>query len=116
MGSLVDAINDAITTAVGKGDWNSVSADDGRYEGSLTQIDIDSIEIENCDIDAEIITVVAKGLGTIFHKDSDGNEHEEERDVKVTAQVTIGVTGNVSDGLTVTLNVKIGDVSLDEAA
>jgi len=97
-----NAIKDAIERQVGNGDWNGITVDDGRYEGSVDtlDIDLDSIEVEDVDIEAGTIIVTASGTGTATHKDADGNEVSDEYDISVTSKIRIGVTGAQIVGVT----------------
>lgn len=88
-----NSIKDVIEQQIGNGDWNGIAVDDGRYEGNLDTLDVDSdtIEFEEIDLESGTITVIASGLGSVTHKDADGNEVSGEYDIKVTAKVNINI-------------------------
>ncbi len=102
MNDTRNAIKDAIERQVGKGDWTGITVDDGRYEGSVDTLDIDadSIEVEEVDLEAGTITVTASGTGSATHKDANGEDVSDEYDVSVTSKVSIGIAGAVIVGVT----------------
>lgn len=91
MSDIRDSIKDAIEKQVENGDWHGISADEGRYEGNVDALDIDpdSIEIGEVDMDAGTIAVSATGVGTATHTDADGVEVTGNYDVVITAEVNI---------------------------
>lgn len=99
MQSLQDVYKDAIEVDVRSGDWKGVEVN--GVEGSLINIDIDEDEIEAdySDIANGRILVTAKGVGTIYSKDADGEDQEQEEDVTVRANVEISVEGRGTDGV-----------------
>ncbi|MCS4230425.1 hypothetical protein EDF77_2689 [Stenotrophomonas maltophilia] len=99
MQSLQDVYKDAIEVDVRSGDWKGVGVSGG--EGSLINIDIDEDEIEAdySDIANGRVLVTAKGVGTIYSKDADGEDQEQEEDVIITAEVEISVEGRGNEGV-----------------
>jgi hypothetical protein len=97
-----NAIKDVIERQVGNGNWNGISVDDGRYEGSLDTLDIDpdSIEADDFDLETGTITVTASGTGSATHKDADGEDLTNQYDVSVNSRVSIDVVSAVILGVT----------------
>lgn len=95
MNDMRTVIKDAIEKQIGNGDWNGISVADGRYEGSMTTLDIDAetIEVEDNDLISGTISVFATGTGTATHKDADSKYVTDEYEVTVRAKVNIGITG-----------------------
>ncbi|HID8536269.1 MULTISPECIES: hypothetical protein [Stenotrophomonas] len=95
MNDTRNAIKDAIERQVRNGDWTGIAVDDGRYEGSMGTLDIDpdSIEVEEVDLEAGTITVTARGTGSATYKDADGEDVSGEYDVSVTSKVSIDISG-----------------------
>jgi hypothetical protein len=110
MSVLVQAIEEAIEAAVAKNPWTGIEVE-GGYEGTLTSIDIDSIEIETCELESGELTVIAKGEGEIFHKDADSEAHTEEHHVSVAARVSIDATRTSSGRLTVEVSATVRGAS-----
>ena len=99
MGSLLDAIKDAIEVEVRAGKWNGVAIEGG--EDTLINIDIieSEFDLEDSDPENDRYVVKAKGDGTVFSIDGNSGEEEEEiADVLVTATVHVSV-GPVKGGV-----------------
>lgn len=96
-----EAIKDAIERQVGGGLWLGIAADDGRYEGSVERLDVDldSIAVEEIDLDAGVLIVTALGGGIATHKDADGEEMSGSYEVIVTARIAIGVSSALIIGV-----------------
>ncbi|MHC1653278.1 hypothetical protein ACODUL_08310 [Stenotrophomonas maltophilia] len=90
MGTLLDAIKDAIEEEVRSGEWNGVKIDSG--EGALIDVQITESEFdrEDSDPDNDRYVVKAKGDGTIFSIEDD-EEQQESADVLITATVEVSV-------------------------
>lgn len=90
MGTLLDAIKDAIEEEVRSGEWNGVKIDSG--EGALIDVQITESEFDREDSDPENdrYVVKAKGDGTIFSIEDD-EEQQESADVLITATVEVSV-------------------------
>lgn len=93
MSDTLNAIKEAIEHKVGHGDWHGIKVEDGRYEGNLDTLDInlDSIEVKEVDLDQGVVTITAEGLASATHKDADSNEISREYDVRVTANISIRI-------------------------
>lgn len=95
MSDFREAIKDAIEKEVREsGNWNGISVEDGRYEGTVRSIDLDedSIEIEEIDLDDGTMTVTAIGNASVTYKNADGEELSAEiDDVKVSVTITIKI-------------------------
>ena len=89
------AIKDAVEQQIGHGDWNGISVEDGRYEANMDSLDIDldTIEVEDTDLDLGVCTIVAGGTGSATYKDANSKDVTAEYDVKVRAKVNIGIIG-----------------------
>ncbi|MBB5674717.1 MULTISPECIES: hypothetical protein [Xanthomonas] len=90
MGTLLDAIKEAIEEEVRSGEWNGVKIESG--EGALIDIDITESEFDLDDVDLgnDRYVVKAKGDGTIFSIE-DEEERKEVADVLVTATVEVSI-------------------------
>jgi len=115
MRTLQDAYKDAIEKEVRSGGWKGVSISSG--EGSLINIDIDESEIDAdySDIESGRVVVTAKGVGTIYSKDEDGEDQEQDEDVIITASVDISFEGSEKDGVyPIRITVEGVSVQLDD--
>ena len=90
MSSVRNSIKDAIERKVGNGDWNGVAVP-GGYEASLDSVDIDpdTIEVQDIDLDSGTLTVTASGDGITTHKDVNSLEMPGLHDVEITATIDI---------------------------
>ena len=93
MTNFKNSIKDAIERQAGNGDWNGITVDDGRYEGNVDtlNIDADTIEFEDVDLDVGTIAITAGGLCSATHKDANGEEVTDEYDVTVRAKMNISI-------------------------
>ncbi|WP_153065898.1 hypothetical protein [Xanthomonas campestris] len=108
MSDMRESIKNAIEEKIGNGDWNGISVEDGRYEGNLDTLDIDSesIEVQEVNLDESTITVTAAGSGSATHKDADSEDVSDYHDVSVIAKVNIDVKGASIVGIKNTSNDK----------
>lgn len=109
MGFLIDAIQEVIQRKIESGDWIGVPAGDDGYEGMINNINIDSFEVEDFDIDDDEFNVKVAGESNVSYIDADGvGQTERNIAVVVTARVSIHVEGHTSKGdLIVTLGTEI---------
>lgn len=93
MTDIRNSIKEVIEGQAGNGDWNGISTDEGHYEGNVDTLNIDanSIEVEEVDLEAGTITVTARGDATATHTDADGNDVTGDYDIKITAKVNIDI-------------------------
>lgn len=98
---IKNAIKDAVERQIGNGDWNGISVEDGRYEANMESLDIDSdtIEVEDTNLDSGVFTIVAGGTGSATYKDANSQDVTDEYDVKVRAKVNIGIIGASIQGV-----------------
>lgn len=110
MGTLLDAIKDAIEEEVRNGEWKGVKIDSG--EGALINIEIDESEIdrEESDFENDRYVVKAKGDGTIF---SIEDESEQQEVTGVVVVATVEVTVKPKNGGATEIEIVVESVGVD---
>ncbi len=88
---MMDVLIEEIQNEVANGGWISVPVEDGHYEGSLQTLDVDSLEIEVCNLDEGELEVVATGTGDVVYKDHNSQE-QVEQDVEVAVKARISIS------------------------
>jgi hypothetical protein len=108
MNTLADVLGEEVKQKIEEGgDWFGVKVEDGRFEGTLVNLNVDDVEIDNCDISDGVITVTVRGSGDVEYKDGDSKDQSENCDVVVSAEVNIGVMNHQSHTAQVKISVII---------
>ena len=116
---IIEAIKAAIERALGNGDWTGAPADGGRLEGNLDSVDVEEVEVTECDLESGSINVRATGLGSISYppvNGEDGGDITEEPEVVLDVTISIDVTPlkDEPECFKICLGAKIDNVKIKE--
>lgn len=108
MDTIADVLGKEVKQKIEEGgDWHGVKVEDGSLEGTLTNLDVDTVEMNNCDIDDGAFTVTVDGSGDVDYKDSNSQDQTENCEVTVSARVTTEVVSHKSNVAQVRISVEI---------